>query len=99
MALNPLVSLFGRFVARSARISGTGQTDRQTDRMTDRNPRCACAPRVVSIGMDIEIKFLPAINIERLALIFSFCCRYTSKSIIGICVWGGEIQALWCSII
>ena len=39
MALNPLVSLFGRLVARSARIGGTGQTDGRTDRM-------ACAPRV-----------------------------------------------------
>ena len=36
VALNPLVSLFGRFVARSARISGTGQTDGRTDRQNDR---------------------------------------------------------------
>ena len=36
MALNPLVSLFGRLVARSARISGTGQTDGRTDGRTDR---------------------------------------------------------------
>ena len=36
VALNPLVSLFGRLVARSARISGTGQTDGRTDGKTDR---------------------------------------------------------------
>ena len=36
MALNPLVSLFGRLVARSARIRGTGQTDGQTDGRNDR---------------------------------------------------------------
>ena len=41
MALNPLVSLFGRLVARSGRKRGNRQTDRQT-----LNPRCACAPRV-----------------------------------------------------
>ena len=32
MVLNPLVSLFGRLVARSGRIRGTGQTDGQNDR-------------------------------------------------------------------
>ena len=48
MALNPLVSLFGRLVARSGRISGTGQTDGLNDRPCSKyyNPRCACAPRV-----------------------------------------------------
>ena len=35
MALNPLVSLFGRLVARSARISGTGQMDGRMDGRTD----------------------------------------------------------------
>ena len=51
MVLNPLVSLFGRLVARSDRIRGTGQMDGRTDGMTDqvRNPRCACAPRVNNI--------------------------------------------------
>ena len=48
MALNPLVSLSGRLVARSG---GNRQTDRQMDRLTDQStdPRCACAPRV-SLG-------------------------------------------------
>ena len=32
VALNPLVSLFGRLVARSGRISGTGRTDGRNDR-------------------------------------------------------------------
>ena len=32
MALNPLVALFGRLVARSARIRGTGRMDGRTDR-------------------------------------------------------------------
>ena len=32
MVLNPLVSLFGRLVVRSARIRGTGQTDGRNDR-------------------------------------------------------------------
>ena len=32
MVLNPLVSLFGRLVARSGRIRGAGQTDGQNDR-------------------------------------------------------------------
>ena len=32
VALNPLVAVFGRLVARSARIRGTGQTDGRTDR-------------------------------------------------------------------
>ena len=36
MALNPLVSLFGRLVARSGRKRGNRQTDRQTDRQTQR---------------------------------------------------------------
>ena len=39
VALNPLVSLFGRLVARTGRKRGNrqndGQTDRQTDRLTD----------------------------------------------------------------
>ena len=34
VALNPLVSLFGRLVARSGRKRGNRQTDRQTDGMT-----------------------------------------------------------------
>ena len=47
MALNPLVSLFGRLVARSGRKHGNRQTDRRTDLQTKYcNPRCACAPRV-----------------------------------------------------
>ena len=45
VALNPLVSLFGRFVARSARISGTGQTDGRTDRQNDRLTLAAHARR------------------------------------------------------
>ena len=36
MALNPLVSLIGRLVARSGRKRGNRQTDSQTDRQTDR---------------------------------------------------------------
>ena len=36
VALNPLVSLFGCLVARSTRISGTGQTDGRTDGQNDR---------------------------------------------------------------
>ena len=35
VVLNPLVSLFGRLVARSARIRGTGQTDGRTEGLTD----------------------------------------------------------------
>ena len=35
VALNPLVSLFGRLVARSGRKRGNRQTDGRTDRMTD----------------------------------------------------------------
>ena len=44
--LKLLVSLMGRFVACSARISVDTHTDRQT------NPRCACAPRVNELHMD-----------------------------------------------
>ena len=55
MALNPLVSLFGRLVARSGRIRGNRQTDAYS------NPRCACAPRVThGLWEDIH-------NIERFA--------------------------------
>ena len=36
MALNPLVSLIGRLVARSGRNRGNRQTDRQTDRQNDK---------------------------------------------------------------
>ena len=36
MALNPLVSLIGRLVARSGRKRGNRQTDRQTDRQNDK---------------------------------------------------------------
>ena len=36
VALNPLLSLFGRFVARSGRKRGNRQTDGQTDRQTYR---------------------------------------------------------------
>ena len=44
MALNPLVSLFGRLVG----TGQTGRTDGRTEGMTDKycNTRCACAPRV-----------------------------------------------------
>ena len=43
VALNLLVSLFGRFVACGSRNRGNRQTDTQTKYC---NPRCACAPRV-----------------------------------------------------
>ena len=46
MALNPLVSLFGRLVARSGRKRGNRRTDGQNDRPSICNPRCACASRV-----------------------------------------------------
>ena len=46
VALKPLVSLIGRLVTCSARISIDRQTDRQTDKPTTVIPRCACAPRV-----------------------------------------------------
>ena len=36
MALNPLLSLIGRLVARSGRKRGNRQTDRQTDRQNDK---------------------------------------------------------------
>ena len=36
VVLNPLVSLFGRLVARSGRKHGNRQTDRQTDKRNDR---------------------------------------------------------------
>ena len=45
MVLNPLVSLFGRLVARSGRIRGTGQTDGRTDGRTDRPTLAAHARR------------------------------------------------------
>ena len=48
----PLVSVFGRLVARSGRKRGNRETDRQTDRQTQTkycNPRCACAPRVNNV--------------------------------------------------
>ena len=35
VALNPLVSLFGRLVVRSGRKCGNRQTDRRTDGLTD----------------------------------------------------------------
>ena len=51
VALNLLVSLISRLVARSARIVVDKQTNKQTNRQTDTqnnycNPRCECAPRV-----------------------------------------------------
>ena len=49
MALNLLVSLFGRLVARSGRISGTGQTDGRNDRLT--LAAHACRGLIISISM------------------------------------------------
>ena len=47
VVLKPLVSVTGRLVACSARISVDGQTDTLTDRQTNYcNPRCACTLRV-----------------------------------------------------
>ena len=45
MVLNPLVSLFGRLVARSGRIRGTGQTDGRTDGRNERVTLAAHARR------------------------------------------------------
>ena len=54
MVLNPLVSHFGRLVARSGRIRY--RTDRRTDLQTKYcNPRCACAPRVNVYGCETWI--------------------------------------------
>ena len=47
MALNPLVSLFGRLVARSGRKRGNRQNDGQTDRQTDRQ---TYRPSTVTLG-------------------------------------------------
>ena len=46
VALNPLVSLFGRFVERGGRKRGNRQTDTDTHTHRPSNPRCACAPSV-----------------------------------------------------
>ena len=86
MALNPLVSLFGRLVARSARIKGTGQTDGRTDgrtvtlaahaRLTDRNPRCACAPRVRASVSEPRLSYTDAEPLTRLPRVWQLdSCR------------------------
>ena len=47
VVLNPLVSLFGRLVARSGRKRGNRQTDRQTDGRNDK-------PSIPSLRMRVE---------------------------------------------
>ena len=71
VALNPLVSLFGRFVARGGRKRGNRHT--HTDKV--RNPRCACAPRVNSFVhvivltvSQVKVPFISPIIIEKSAL-------------------------------
>ena len=51
---NPLVPLIGRLVACCARTRADRQTDRQNDY---RNPRCACAPRVIKTLYNIPVSF------------------------------------------
>ena len=53
VVLNPLVSLFGRLVARSGRVP-----DRRTDGRKDCNLRCACAPRVNYHMLSVQISVL-----------------------------------------
>ena len=54
IALNLLVSLFRCLVARGGRKHGNRRTDRQKNLRTKyRNPRCACAPRVNAVFLEV----------------------------------------------
>ena len=57
MALNPLLSLIGRLVARSGRKRGNRQTDRQTDRQNDKTTTVTLAAHARR-GLIIELYFL-----------------------------------------
>ena len=54
MVLNPLVSLFGRLVARSGRKRGNRQTDRRTDGQSDRSSTVTLAAHARGLIILIE---------------------------------------------
>ena len=58
IVLIPLVSVFGRLVARGGRKRGNRQTDTHTLKTKYRNSRCACAPRVYNRVAN-TIKYVP----------------------------------------
>ena len=81
----PWVSLFGRLVVRSARISADRQTDRHLHTQTNyRNPRCACASRV---NYRCTQKTVPAV------LRFNLMCR--SFSVLHVSVILSSDKALY----
>ena len=69
MALNPLVSLIGRLVARSGRKRGNRQTDRQTDRQNDKTTTVTLAAHarrglIIILNITFEWYSIVAFKIE-----------------------------------
>ena len=74
MALNPLLSLIGRLVARSGRKRGNRQTDRQTDRQNDKTTTITLAAHARRGLMSVE---LPTHNVHVCAQAYVVVCsRY-----------------------